>query len=124
MRMRKQNVLLELSVEFGLAVIAFASELRRKEEFEIRGQILRSGTSIGANVHEAQYGSSKADFLHKLKIARKEANETWFWITLCERSIHLPAPNELKEKCRSLQKLLNAIITKTESNVRHGSREL
>ena len=73
----KENILIEKSVDFGARVIKlYQYLLHSKHEFVLSKQILRSGTSIGANINEAQYGNSKADFIAKLHIALKEAAET------------------------------------------------
>ncbi len=69
--MNEINPILERSIEFALEVIKMSDILREQGHFEIKDQVIRSGTSIGANIHEAQYGSSTVDFLHKLKMARK-----------------------------------------------------
>jgi four helix bundle protein len=76
-----------------------------KRKYVIARQILKSGTSIGANIRESQGAESKADFIHKLKIAAKEAEETEYWLLLCEKSKDYPKPSELKTKLLSLQKL-------------------
>ena len=70
-------------------------------------QILRSGTSIGANIHEAEYGASKADFRNKLKIALKEANETEYWLIVLESTDYFdPAFNDMKATLKSIIKML------------------
>jgi len=77
--------------------------------------LLRSGTSIGANVHEAQNAESKADFIHKLKIAAKEAEETDYWLLLCEQSASYPNPENLRVKLKSLLNILSNIIISSKS---------
>ncbi len=76
----KENKLKELSTSFAVEIINLVKELKQKRESVISNQIGRSGTSIGANIHEAQYAHSKADFVAKLQIALKEANETGYWL--------------------------------------------
>lgn len=71
---------------------------------------MRSGTSIGANVREAQHAESTADFIHKLKIAAKEAEETEYWLLLCKYSIHYPINENLLSKIKEIQKILTKII--------------
>jgi four helix bundle protein len=73
--MEKRNEILELSFEFAVDIIAFSELLEAQRKYVLARQILKSGTSIGANIREAQNGESKADFVHKLKIAAKEADE-------------------------------------------------
>ncbi len=72
----KGNEILELSIEFALGIITFTELLEEKRRFIIANQLLKSGTSVGANVFEAQSAESRADFIHKMKIADKEAKET------------------------------------------------
>ena len=71
--MEKENVILEKSFQFALEVIDFAELLNEKRKYLLSNQIFRSGTSIGANIREAQHAESPADFIHKLKISAKEA---------------------------------------------------
>jgi four helix bundle protein len=84
--MEKRNVVLEKSFEFALSVIEFSEQLDQQKKYILAKQILRSGTSIGANIHEAQSCESRADFIHKLKIAAKEAEETKYWMLLCKHA--------------------------------------
>ena len=73
-------------------------------------QLLRSGTSIGANIREAQNAESKADFIHKMKIAAKEADETVHWLQLCNKSEGYPGCNALIAVCEDLVRILSKII--------------
>ncbi len=68
-----------------LKLLNFVISFKEKNNLSISNQLLKSGTSIGANVFEAQYSESRLDFIHKMKIALKEANETFYWLTLCEK---------------------------------------
>ena len=79
MRNDKENVIVDLSLEFALDIIEYSEMLEENRKFVIANQLLKSGTSIGANIREAQNAESKADFIHKLKIAAKEADETEYW---------------------------------------------
>ena len=72
---------------------------------------MKSGTSIGANIREAQNAESNQDFIHKLKIAAKEADETEYWLQLCEKSANYPSSEYLSSSLISIKKLLNSIIT-------------
>ena len=76
------NVLKEKSYKFALRIVKLSRYLRSKSEFELSRQVVRSGTSIGALVCEAEFAQSKPDFTHKLSIALKEANETKYWLQL------------------------------------------
>lgn len=110
MRNDKDNLILKLSLEFSLTIIEYSETLEETKKFVIARQLLKSGTSIGANVREAQNAESKADFIHKLKIAAKEADETDYWLTLCELSEKYPNPHDLREKLQSIINILSKII--------------
>lgn len=84
--MKKENVIVEKSFEFALKIIELYKILQQENEYIISKQILRSGTSIGANVQEATAGFSKKDFTHKMSIASKEARETRYWLQLLNKS--------------------------------------
>ncbi|GHV00618.1 hypothetical protein FACS1894211_08370 [Clostridia bacterium] len=85
----KENKLAELSMNFSIRIIELVKELKGKKESIISNQIGRSGTSIGANIREANYAHSKADFIAKLQIALKEANETGYWIELLYKTDYI-----------------------------------
>jgi len=108
--MKDSNVIVEKTFEFAVGIVEFSKKLREKKEFDLSSQIFRSGTSIGANVHEAQNAESRADFIHKMKIAAKECEEIIFWLQLCERSNHLIDNQKLTKEAREIKKILNAII--------------
>jgi len=76
----EQNLILKLSFDFALLIITFFERLDSEKKYVIARQLLKSGTSVGANALEAQNGESKADFIHKFKIAAKEAEETRYWL--------------------------------------------
>jgi len=84
--------------------------LETHRKFVIAKQLLRSGTSIGANVFEAQHPESRADFVHKIKVAIKEANETLYWLILCERSNSYPTNIHLKRLIEELIRIMSKII--------------
>jgi len=109
-----KNEVLELSFGLALLIIDYTEELEDRKKFVIAKQLLRSGTSIGANIHEAQSAESRADFIHKLKIAHKEVFETEFWLKLVKASKHYPNPDSsLESTLLSINKLLNTIISNT-----------
>ena len=86
----KQNVCVEKSFDFAVRIVNLCKYLNsERKEYTLTKQLLRSGTSIGANVSEAQRGQSKADFLAKMNIALKEANETQYWLKLLHRTGYL-----------------------------------
>lgn len=84
--MKTENKILELSFSFSLQIVALYKKLQEKKEFVISKQILRSGTSIGANVEEATAAQSRKDFISKMAIASKEARETRYWLKLLQES--------------------------------------
>jgi four helix bundle protein len=106
----EKNPIVKLTVQFSLLVIEYCELPHIQKKYIISKQLLRSATSIGANAMEAQNAESKADFIHKMKIAAKEADETQYWLTLCEFGTSYPACNYLWPKLEEVQKLLNAIL--------------
>jgi four helix bundle protein len=108
--MKNENVIVDLSFEFALNIIDYAEKLEEKRKFIIANQLLKSGTSIGANIREAQNAESKNDFIHKMKIAAKEADETEYWLDLCLHADNYPECQLLKDKVNVLQRILNKII--------------
>jgi four helix bundle protein len=119
--MEKRNEILEISFEFALQIIEFSELLETNKKYVIARQLLKSGTSIGANIREAQGCESKADFIHKLKISHKEAEETEYWLLLCEKSkSYTTPPAEMKALLLSIQKLLSKIIATSKSNMKRS----
>lgn len=112
----KDNPLIMLSFDFALNIIEFSVKVREAGFPEIARQLIKSGTSIGANARESQNASSKADFVNKIKIAAKEAEETDYWLLLCEKSPLLPDPNKLVDEILVLLKILNKILGTTSRN--------
>ena len=113
----KDNIILKLSFEFAKNIVAFSEELESKRKFTFAGQILRSGTSIGANIKEAQNAESKSDFIHKLKIAMKEADELEYWLFLCNECDGYPQADHLLEKLHQIIKITTKIIYSSKQNV-------
>jgi len=112
--MEKQNAVLTKSFQFALSIIEFCELLETHKKYIIGRQLLKSGTSIGANIREAQSCESKADFIHKLKIAAKEAEETDYWLLLCKHSQNYPFNDDLISSLIEIQKLLSSIISKAK----------
>ena len=96
-----------MTFQFALDTMEFAEILRAEKRFAFSDQVLRSSCSIGANVKEAQGAESKADFIHKMKIALKEAEETEFWMELCQFGKNYPKPGKLLTEIESILKVLN-----------------
>lgn len=105
----KNNPIVDKSFYFGCEIVLFCRVLKEKREFEIANQLIKCGTSIGANVRESQRGVSTKDFKNKLGIALKEADETLYWLDIVEETT-MEIPNRLKSKCIELIKLLVTII--------------
>ena len=105
----RDNPVVDKSFYFGCDIVRFSRQLKEQKEFEIAGQLIRCGTSIGANTRESQRGVSTKDFKNKLGIALKEADETSYWLDLIEETT-LEIPNQLKERCEELIKILVTII--------------
>jgi four helix bundle protein len=114
MRDDKENLIVTLTFQFALEVIEFSEFLGSKKKFILSNQLFKAGTSIGANVREAQNAESKADFIHKMKIAAKEADETQYWLLLCKHSKSYPDPGELLISIQSILKVLSKIISSSK----------
>jgi len=104
----KDSELINQSVNFAISIVEYYKWLvYDKKEFIMSKQILRSGTSIGANLHEAQYAVSKADFIFKIHLSLKEASETEYWLVVLEKTGYLSKEQDiLKINCISLKKML------------------
>jgi four helix bundle protein len=113
----QNNPILKESFEFAIMVVKYAELLDEKRKYIIAKQLVRSGTSVGANIKEAQNAESKADFIHKLKVSLKEADETEYWLFLCENLENYPNPEGLIEKLNGIIKMLNKIISKSKNNI-------
>lgn len=114
---QKSNPLLEKSYDFALRIVKFSRRLQvEQKEFILSKQVLRSGTAIGALSEEAQQAESKADFIHKLAIANKEAHETHYWLRLIKDSkLSEQGIDALIEKSSELKRLLVSIIKSSKS---------
>ncbi|MBK6362874.1 MAG: four helix bundle protein [Saprospiraceae bacterium] len=117
MRNDEENEILRVSFDFALMVIEYCEVLEANKKYVISRQLLKSGTSIGANIREAQNAESKIDFLHKLKIAAKEVEESSYWLQLCKQSKNYPFDERLETSVVSLQKLLGKIISTIKRNI-------
>lgn len=108
------NPILVHSFAFAANVLRFSDELLEMKRYSIANQISRSGTSIGANVFEAQAAESRGDFVHKLKIAAKEAEETKYWLLLSKEMGYLKEDkllNEVDVICKILGKIISTAKT-------------
>ena len=117
----KENVLIEKSIDFGARIVKLQRYLvREKKEAVLSKQILRSGTSIGSNINEAQYGNSKADFIAKLHIALKETAETEYWLHILRKSDYLDdaMANSVLQDCLEIKRILIASINTAKANIK------
>ena len=112
---RTENIILRKTFEFSLAVIEYCEQLEGLKKYVIWSQLLRSGTSIGTNVHEAQNAESKIDFIHKFKVAAKEVEETKYWLTLCTQAKSYPACTLLVDALFEIEKIITKIISTSKS---------
>ncbi|MDG2195108.1 MAG: four helix bundle protein [Polaribacter sp.] len=114
-----KNVVVEKSVKVALLIIQYCELLDAHKKYVIAKQLLKSGTSVGANIHEAQNAESKADFIHKIKIATKELEETKYWLLLCKKSESYPAPSGLETKVKELGLILYKILSTSIKSRKH-----
>ena len=114
----KENVIQKRTFEFSLSIIKLYQQLQENKEFVISKQVLRSGTSIGANVEEATAAQSKRDFLNKMSIASKEARETKYWLRLLKESdlVKIPLESYLTE-IDEIINILTKIVKTTAKNL-------
>jgi len=115
----KDNIIKEKSFDFALRIISLSREIAiNNKEYDLTRQLKRSGTAIGALIRESQHAESKADFIHKLSISLKEANETEYWIDLLHQAGYMP--KDLYDTARSeigeLNKLLISILKRLKNN--------
>lgn len=106
----KKNLIVDMTLQFSVKIIKYTEELESRKRFILANQLLKSGTSIRANVRDAQNAESKKDFIHKFKIAIKEIEETVYWLELCELSENYPSTNELRTDLASVHKVVNKIL--------------
>ena len=120
MHVVSESKLRELSMEFSVDIIELVKYLKSVKESIISNQIGRSGTSIVANIHEAQYAQGKKDFVSKLEIALKEASETGYWLELLYRTKYIDEQSykTLSAKCTSLRAMLIASCRTAKENIK------
>jgi four helix bundle protein len=116
MRNDKENIIVEKSFRFALKVVLYCETLEENKKYVISRQLLRSGTSIGANVREAQNAESKADFIHKMKLAAKEADETEYWLLICQHTPSYPFDVKILTDVQELMKILSKILSSSKSS--------
>jgi four helix bundle protein len=112
---RESSIILKKAFNFALRILELNKELISKKEFVMSNQLVKSGTSIGANINEALGGVSRKDFRHKMSIAFKEANETEYWLELLKYSDTFDTTELLKD-IYEIRKILSSIILTSKSN--------
>ena len=115
----KDNVIIDKTLEFSIRIVNMYKYLcKEQSEFVLSKQLLRSGTSIGANVREAKHAQSKADFLNKNNIALKEANETCYWLELLHRTEYITTTmyDSIFADCEEILKILISIVKTSKQN--------
>ncbi len=105
------NPILKLSFDLSLMIIEYCEKLESEKKYILARQLFRSGTSIGANAMEAQNAESKADFIHKMKISAKEAEESQYWLWLCQYSTNYPDCTLHQAKLEEVNKVLGKILS-------------
>lgn len=114
MRSDKDNLIVKKVVDFGAKILDLSQRMEDKRQYVIARQICKSGTSIGANVWEAQNAESVADFIHKLKIAAKEADETYYWFEICKSNSKYEYDESLQNELLEIIKMLSKIISSSK----------
>jgi four helix bundle protein len=119
--MNNNNPLLQKSFQFSIDIIDYTEKLSELKKYIMANQLFRSGTAVGAMVREAQSPESLNDFIHKLKVAAKEAEESKYWLELAERSIHYPSPSKerLINPLTEVQKLLSSILKTAKNKIQN-----
>jgi four helix bundle protein len=112
----KENIALNKSISFSVGIRNYCNSLYTKRETNIANQLLRSGMAIGANISEAQHAESRSDFIHKMKIAAKEASETLYWLSICEKSDIAGFQHELRNELNQLIAIISKIIITAKKN--------
>lgn len=112
-----ENIILTKTVGFSLECIKYVELLESQRKYVIANQLLKSATSIGANVHEAQNAESKADFIHKFKIAAKEIEETKYWLVLCKNADSYPECEHLSILLLEIEKIITKIISTSKTAI-------
>lgn len=122
----KESILKTKSLDFSVRVVNLYHYLRKtKKEYVMSDQLLRSGTSIGANIHEAGFGQSKRDFAAKMQIALKETSETHYWLSILSRTQYLtPAEScSMLSDCTELGKMLTASLNTVRNTATNSDSE-
>ncbi len=113
----KENLIVVLTTSFSIKILKYCQTLNQEKHFHLSNQLLKSSTSIGANVSEAPNSESLIDFIHKMKIAAKEGSETEYWLDVCKNTNSLDGHSELMNDIISIKKVLSKIISTSKSKM-------
>jgi four helix bundle protein len=115
MRNDRSNVIVDLTFKFAISIVKYCEELESKKKYVIAKQLLKSGTSIGANIREAQNAESQNDFIHNFKIAAKECDETIYWLAICKDIDSYPFDDNLTEQIEVISKVMSKILATSKN---------
>lgn len=116
MENNRTNIILDKTLKFSLDIIRYCEILESERKYVIAKQLLKSGTSIGANTFEAKNAESKNDFIHKFKIAAKEVDETYYWLEICKEINSYPFDQSLIDELDSISRIINKIISSSKTS--------
>jgi four helix bundle protein len=117
MILMREGPIVSKSISFAIEIVNYCDFLNSKRKHIISNQLLKSGTSIGANVFEAQYPESRLDFIHKMKIALKEASETLYWLAVCEKMDDFAVEQKTIKELNEMMAILSKIIITSKKNL-------
>jgi four helix bundle protein len=123
----KESLVYEKAFKFAIRIVNMYKHLSKEQnEYTLSKQVLRSGTSIGANIKEAVQASSKRDFLMKMNIALKEASETDYWLQLLKATNYLDVrtSESIINDCKELNKILSSVVKTTKENLFNGELKI
>ena len=113
----QENPIIDKTFHFAVSILKFSQKLQDQRHYVLARQLQRSGTSIGANTREAQNAESKADFIHKFKVAAKEADETEYWLLLSNAIIEDISIRALLDDLKIIQKIITKIIATSKNQL-------
>ena len=106
----RENIILTKSINFSVEIKRYTDSLISRRETAIGNQLQKSGMAIGANISEAQHAESRGDFIHKMKVAAKEANETLYWLSICDKMNNFGLPVSLLNELNQMIAIISKII--------------
>lgn len=122
METKAPNIIADKTLDFGVKIVRFTESLQQARKFVVADQLLRSGTSVGANTWEAQNTSTPKEFVRALKIALKEAGETEYWLHLCRRSDSYIYDEALMNDLQEIKRILSKIVITTKNRMKQNKQ--